>query len=86
MRLMFWTGLAIFLLDQVIPRVGRAEADYDLVIADGEVPVALAGVMGGADSEVSSATTRVAPSPSMRVTAHRRWRPSVEPDQRGALA
>ncbi len=30
-----------------------------LVIADGEGPVAVAGVMGGADSEVSSATTRV---------------------------
>ncbi len=31
----------------------------DLLICDGERPVALAGVMGGADSEVSPSTTRV---------------------------
>ena len=31
----------------------------DLVIADGEGPVALAGVMGGANSEVEASTTRV---------------------------
>ncbi len=31
----------------------------DLVIADGERPVAIAGVMGGADSEVSDSTSRI---------------------------
>lgn len=37
----------------------KLEAE-DLVIADAEGPVALAGVMGGADSEVDSSTTSVA--------------------------
>jgi phenylalanyl-tRNA synthetase beta chain len=37
----------------------RALAEDDLVICDGEGPVALAGVMGGGDSEISDATTRV---------------------------
>ncbi len=36
----------------------RLEAD-DLVIADGRRPVALAGIMGGADSEIAPSTTRV---------------------------
>ena len=31
----------------------------DLVICDGEGPVALAGVMGGGDSEITATTTRV---------------------------
>ncbi|MCL4228409.1 MAG: phenylalanine--tRNA ligase subunit beta [Myxococcales bacterium] len=37
----------------------RALVADDLLICDGEHPVALAGVMGGADSEVSATTTRV---------------------------
>ncbi|MEO7804716.1 MAG: phenylalanine--tRNA ligase subunit beta [Actinomycetota bacterium] len=36
----------------------KLDAD-DLVIADAEKPIAIAGVMGGADSEVSDATTAV---------------------------
>jgi phenylalanyl-tRNA synthetase beta chain len=37
----------------------RELAASDLVITDGEIPVALAGVMGGEDSEVSENTTSV---------------------------
>jgi phenylalanyl-tRNA synthetase beta chain len=37
----------------------RALVTDDLLICDGERPVALAGVLGGADSEVSPTTTRV---------------------------
>ncbi|HUQ02438.1 MAG TPA: phenylalanine--tRNA ligase subunit beta [Kofleriaceae bacterium] len=37
----------------------RALVPDDLLICDGEGPVALAGVMGGAESEVSASTTRV---------------------------
>ena len=33
--------------------------DTDIVITDGEKPVAVAGVMGGADTEVSESTTRI---------------------------
>jgi phenylalanyl-tRNA synthetase beta chain len=39
--------------------VDRALAPEMLVIADGEKPVALAGIMGGEDSEISTATTDV---------------------------
>ena len=39
--------------------VERALAPDDLVICDGEGPVALAGVMGGGDSEITSSTQRV---------------------------
>jgi phenylalanyl-tRNA synthetase beta chain len=37
----------------------RALSEDDLVIADGERPVAIAGVMGGATSEVHAGTTRI---------------------------
>lgn len=37
----------------------RALVDTDLVIADAERPVALAGIMGGADAEVGDETTRM---------------------------
>jgi phenylalanyl-tRNA synthetase beta chain len=39
--------------------VGRTLDDDDLVICDGEGPVALAGVMGGGESEITEATRRV---------------------------
>ncbi|HEX4627503.1 MAG TPA: phenylalanine--tRNA ligase subunit beta [Gemmatimonadales bacterium] len=39
--------------------VERALAPDDLVICDGEGPVALAGVMGGGDSEITPSTRRV---------------------------
>src|SRR5207253_7636321 len=37
----------------------RMLSDDDLVIADAEKPIGLAGVMGGQTSEVSDATTRI---------------------------
>jgi phenylalanyl-tRNA synthetase beta chain len=39
--------------------IDRTLSDDDLVICDGEGPVALAGVMGGGDSEITEATRRV---------------------------
>ena len=42
-----------------IDGVSRDLVSDDLVIADGEIPVALAGIMGGRDTEVSDATSRV---------------------------
>lgn len=39
--------------------VDRALASDDLLITTGDTPIALAGVMGGADTEVSDATTTV---------------------------
>jgi phenylalanyl-tRNA synthetase beta chain len=39
--------------------VDRALVPDDLVVCDGEAPVALAGIMGGATSEITSATSRV---------------------------
>src|SRR5205807_3159734 len=37
----------------------RAALKEDVLICDAERPVAIAGIMGGADTEVSNATTRV---------------------------
>jgi len=42
-----------------IDGVQRELPDDALVIADARVPVALAGIMGGIDSEISDATTRI---------------------------
>lgn len=42
-----------------IDHVERALEPHDLVIADGRRPVAIAGVMGGVDSEIDDTTTRV---------------------------
>jgi phenylalanyl-tRNA synthetase beta chain len=42
-----------------LDRVQRTLAADDLLICDGEKPVALAGIMGGAGSEISDATTDV---------------------------
>ena len=42
-----------------IDGVTRDLSGDDLVIADAELPVALAGIMGGKDSEVSASTSRV---------------------------
>ncbi len=39
--------------------VARSLASDDLLIADGTGPTALAGVMGGLDSEISASTTRI---------------------------
>lgn len=39
--------------------VNRTLTDQDILITNGETPIALGGVMGGLDSEVSSATTRL---------------------------
>lgn len=38
----------------------RTLTSEDLVITNGQVPVALAGVMGGQDSEITETTTTVA--------------------------
>lgn len=43
-----------------LDEVERELEPHMLVIADGEKPIALAGVMGGANSEVTSGTTRIA--------------------------
>jgi phenylalanyl-tRNA synthetase beta chain len=42
-----------------IDHVERELSDDDLLITDGERPIALAGVMGGADSEIGADTRRV---------------------------
>ncbi len=42
-----------------LDEVERTLAADDLLICDGPVPTALAGIMGGANSEISSATTEV---------------------------
>ncbi len=60
-----------------IDHVDRALDDRMLVIADGERPIGLAGIMGGSSSEVTEATTRVIlesaifDGPTIRNTARR---------------
>lgn len=44
---------------ETLDNLKRALDPADLMIADGEKPLALAGVMGGLNSEVSAATTRI---------------------------
>src|ERR1700733_12850298 len=44
---------------QTLDGVTRMLAGTDLLIHDGNVPIALAGVMGGAATEVTDNTTRV---------------------------
>jgi phenylalanyl-tRNA synthetase beta chain len=44
---------------ETLDNLKRALDPADLMIADGEKPLALAGVMGGLNSEVSDATTRI---------------------------
>ena len=44
---------------ETLDNVKRALEAADLMIADGEKPLALAGVMGGLNSEVSASTTRI---------------------------
>ena len=44
---------------ETLDNLKRALEPADLMIADGEKPLALAGVMGGLNSEVSAATTRI---------------------------
>jgi phenylalanyl-tRNA synthetase beta chain len=44
---------------ETIDHVTRALDERMLIIADGERPIDLAGIMGGAETEVSEATTRV---------------------------
>ncbi len=45
---------------ETLDNVKRALDPADLIIADGEKPLALAGVMGGLNSEVGESTTRIA--------------------------
>ena len=79
----------------------RELSTEDLVIADGERPVAIAGVMGGANTEVGEATTNVLLEAAnfeqltvlrsgerhrMRTESQTRWEKGVDPEQAEAAA
>jgi phenylalanyl-tRNA synthetase beta chain len=79
----------------------RELAPDDLVIADAERPIAIAGVMGGANTEVGDATTSVLLEAAnfepltvlrsgerhhMRTESQTRWEKGVDPELAGAAA
>jgi len=81
---------------ETLDGTSRELSTEDLVIADGERPVAIAGVMGGADSEVGETTRNVLLEAAnfepltvlrsgerhrMRTESQTRWEKGVDPEQ-----